>query len=230
MARPYHQHCSLAHALDLVGERWTLLIVRELLAGPRRYSDLAAGLVTVPTNLLASRLKQLESSGLVRQRRMDPPATGVVVYELTELGEGLGAPVAALSRWGMQTLPTTREGRPFQSHWLVVALQAQFEPGAAAGVHESYEFRIDGDDTLHFSVSDGEGAAGVGAVSDPAVVIAADADTFLELAAGAITPAQALERGGRIEGEPEAIDRMASILPPRGTTQTEQHLPEGART
>jgi DNA-binding HxlR family transcriptional regulator len=230
MARPYQQHCSLAHALDLVGERWTLLIVRELLAGPRRYSDLAAGLVTVPTNLLASRLKQLESNGLVRQRRMEPPANGVVVYELTELGEGLGASAAELARWGMRTLPTTREGRPFQSHWLVVALQARFEPEAAAGVDESYEFRIDGDDTLHFTVSDGEGAAGVGGVPHPAVVIAADADTFLELTAGAITADDAIERGARIEGGPEAIERLAAILPPRGTTTTEQHASEGART
>jgi DNA-binding HxlR family transcriptional regulator len=230
MARPYHQHCSLAHALDLVGERWTLLIVRELLAGPRRYSDLAAGLVTVPTNLLASRLKQLESSGLVRQRRMDPPANGVVVYELTDLGEGLAAPVVELARWGMRTLPTTREGRPFQSHWLVVALQARFEPAAAIGIDESYEFRIDGDDTLHFSVSGGEGIAGVGPASDPAVVVAADADTFLELSAGAITPRDAIERGARIEGSRRAIERMGAVLPPRGTPTAEQHASAGART
>jgi DNA-binding HxlR family transcriptional regulator/putative sterol carrier protein len=217
MARPYDQHCSLAHALDLVGERWTLLIVRELLAGPRRYSDLAAGLVTVPTNMLASRLKQLESSGLIRQRRMSPPAQAVVVYELTELGEDLGASVVELARWGMRTLPATRDGRPFQSHWLVVALRARFEPQAAAGVEESYEFRIDGDDTLHFEVSGGEGAAGVGPASDPAVVVAADTDTFLELSAGAITPVEAIERGARIEGDAAAIERMSSILPPRGT-------------
>ena len=217
MAKPYEQHCSLAHALDLVGERWTLLIVRELLAGPRRYGDLAAGLVTVPSNILAARLKQLESSGLVRQRRLDPPAHAVAVYEVTELGEGLAGPVTELARWGMRTLPPTRDGRSFQSHWLVVALQARFEQSAAAKVNvdETYEFRIEGDDTVHFEVSGGEGTARVGAASGkPAVVVAADADTFLELSAGAITPPEAIERGAYIEAEqPAAIERMRAVLP-----------------
>lgn len=214
MARPYDQHCSLAHALDLVGERWTLLIVRELLAGPRRYGDLASGLVTVPTNVLASRLKQLEEHGVIRQRRLDPPAQAVTVYELTELGEGLAKPLAELARWGMRTLPAAREGRPFQSHWLIPALTARFDPQAAADIDEAYEFRIDGDDTLHFEISNGEGSARVGAATDPAVVIAADADTFLELSGGAITAAEAAKRGARIEGEPAAIERLRSVLPP----------------
>lgn len=220
MARTYDQHCSLAHALDLVGERWTLLIVRELLAGPRRYGDLAAGLVTVPTNLLASRLKQMEERGLVRRRSLDPPAASVVVYELTDLGAGLGATMAELSRWGMRTFPATRDGRPFQSHWLIVALNARFEPGAAEGVDEAYEFRIEGDDTVHVVVAGGKGTAGVGpAPAEPAVVISAGADTFLELTSGAITPAKALRRGAVIEGEPAALARLGAILPPRGPVE-----------
>jgi DNA-binding HxlR family transcriptional regulator len=212
MARTYQQHCSLAHALDLVGERWTLLVVRELLAGPRRYGDLAAGLVTVPTNLLASRLKQLEDSGLVRRRSLDPPAQSVVVYELTELGADLGEPLAALSRWGMKTMPP-REDRSFQSHWLLVALRARFDRAAAAGVTESYEFRIEDDDTIHFTVTDGEGVAGVGPLQDPAVVVEADADTFLDLSGGTITAEQAIARGARIEAEPGALERLGAILP-----------------
>src|SRR2546422_10714284 len=83
MAHAYDQHCGLAHALDLVGERWTLLIVRELLAGPRRYTDLAAGLVSVPSNVLATRLREMESRGLVCRRTLPAPAASVVVYELT---------------------------------------------------------------------------------------------------------------------------------------------------
>jgi DNA-binding HxlR family transcriptional regulator len=213
--RPYDQHCGLAHALDLTGERWTLLIVRELLTGPRRYSDLAEGLVTVPTNLLASRLKGMESSGLVRRRRLPAPADSVVVYELTELGESLGASVVELARWGMTTLSPTREDRAFRGHWLVLALRARFEPRAAEGVTESYEFRIDAEDVVSFEVSDGHGTARLGAASDPAVVIAADADTFLAFSGGAITPEEAIERGATLDGDPSVIERMGAILPPR---------------
>lgn len=219
MARRYNQHCGLAHALDLAGERWTLLIVRELMAGPRRYTDLAEGLVTAPTNLLASRLKQMEASGLVQRRRLPAPADSVVVYELTKEGESLEPAVVALARWGMRSLPATPEGRPFQAHWLVLALQARFEAGAAEGVSESYEFRIDSDDVVHFAVSDGEGVAGMGPVADPAVAVTAVADTFLALTSGAITPLDALARGARIEGEPAAIERMRRILPSRAVPE-----------
>jgi DNA-binding HxlR family transcriptional regulator len=213
VARTYRQHCSLAHALDLVGDRWTLLITRELLGGPRRYVDLASGLVSAPSNLLSDRLRQMEDRGLVGRRALDPPAQSVVVYELTDLGAGLAEPLAALSRWGMQTMPP-REDRPFQSHWLVVALHARFDASAAHGVTEAYEFRIDGDDTVHFAVTDGEGVAGVGpAPFEPAVVVTADPDTFLELSAGAIPPLEAIGRGAVLEGDDAAFERMGRILP-----------------
>jgi DNA-binding HxlR family transcriptional regulator len=221
MARRYNQHCALAHALDLTGDRWTLLIVRDLLAGPRRYSDLAEGLVTVPTNVLADRLKEMETSGLVRRERLAPPADSVVVYRLTELGEGLAASLVELARWGMQTVPPTRENRSFRSHWLVLALQARFEPEAALGVEESYEFRLDGDEVVRFDVSDGAGTARMGPASDPAVVIATDADTFVELSGGAITPAEAIERGASIDADPAALARMRTILPSRAPTPQE---------
>jgi DNA-binding HxlR family transcriptional regulator len=215
MTKTYSQHCSLAHALDVVGERWTLLIVRELLAGPRRYGDLAAGLVSVPTNLLADRLRQMEERGLVRRRPLDPPAQAIVVYELTDLGAGLGDALAELSRWGMRTMPPRGE-KAFQSHWLLVALRARFDTEAARGVTEAYEFRVEGDDTVHFAITDGAGVAGVGpAPFEPAVVIAADPDTFLALSEGEITPAEARRRGATLDGRPEAFARLGSILPAR---------------
>src|ERR1700736_6583253 len=154
VARSYDQHCGLAHALDLIGERWTLLIVRELLAGPRRYTDLADGLVSVPTNVLAARLREMDRKGLVRRHRLPAPATSVVVYELTEEGESLGAAVTELARWGMRTLPATTQGRPFRAHWLVLALGARFDPAAAAGVSECYEFHIEGDGAVCFEIVD----------------------------------------------------------------------------
>ncbi|MAS37189.1 MAG: transcriptional regulator [Anaerolineaceae bacterium] len=98
--RSYHQYCPLAYSLDVIGERWTLLIVRDLLFGPRRYTDLLNGLPGIGTNLLAKRLKELEQSGIIAQRTLPPPASSTV-YELTERGRGLQDTIMGLVRWGM---------------------------------------------------------------------------------------------------------------------------------
>jgi DNA-binding HxlR family transcriptional regulator len=215
MARSYDQHCGLAHALDLIGERWTLLIVRELMAGPRRYTDLADGLVTIPTNVLATRLRDMERNRLVRRRQLPAPASSVSVYELTGEGESLGAAATELARWGMRTLSATPQGRPFRAHWLMLALRARFDSAAAAGVSESYEFRIEGDDVVSLEVADGDGRAHMGPAIEPAVRITADADTLAALTGGAIDGPEAAERGARIEGDRAAIERMRAILPNR---------------
>src|SRR5215208_4365136 len=107
--RSYNQYCPLAYALDLVGERWTLLIVRELLAGPHRFKDLLAGLPGISTNLLSDRLKSLEEQGLIRRRVLPPPA-GSTVYELTAAGQALEPAVLELGKWGSHFLPPTLEG------------------------------------------------------------------------------------------------------------------------
>jgi DNA-binding HxlR family transcriptional regulator len=224
MVRAYDQHCSLAHALDLVGERWTLLIVRELLAGPRRYTELREGLVSVPTNVLAARLRKMEGNGLVRRRRLEAPAASVSVYELTEEGESLADAVTELARWGMRTLPASTQGRPFRAHWLMLALRASFDPLAAAGVNETYEFEIEGDGVVHFEVADGEGRPHIGPASDPAVRIVADADTLAALAAGDLSSldgaasharGQARRAAARVEGDSAALQRMRRVLPAR---------------
>src|SRR3954451_22104697 len=97
--KTYGQYCGVARALELVGERWALLIVRDLLVGPKRYTDLRAGLPKIPTNVLATRLKELESAGLV-ERRVQPRRSGAIVYELTPYGLELDMVVLALGRWG----------------------------------------------------------------------------------------------------------------------------------
>jgi DNA-binding HxlR family transcriptional regulator len=213
MARSYDQHCSLAHALDLVGERWTLLIVRELLAGPQRFTDLAEGLVAVPSNVLTARLRDMEANDIVHRRQLPPPASSVTVYELTQDGRALSAAVTELARWGMRTLPGTTRGRPFHARWLVLALRTRFDPAAARGVTEAYEFCIDDDDVACLEVEHGEANARIGRATDPAVRISADADTLVSLSSGAITEEEAIARGARIEGKPRAIQRMRSILP-----------------
>lgn len=220
MSRGYNQHCTLAHALDRIGERWTLLIVRELLAGPRRYTDLARGLVTVPTNVLASRLRDLEALELVTRRRLPAPAEQVVVYELTEEGAALSDAVAALSRWGLRSLPPTTDGRAFRARWLMLVMEARFDPQAAAGVSESYQLQVEGDEPVHFTVHDGQGQARPGIAQNAAVSVTADAETLVALANGAISIPDAITRGAKIDGAPDAIQRMLEILPAPAPTET----------
>ncbi|HEY1833011.1 MAG TPA: winged helix-turn-helix transcriptional regulator [Solirubrobacteraceae bacterium] len=213
MSRSYNQHCTLAHALDQVGERWTLLIVRELLTGPRRYNDLARGLVTVPSNVLADRLRDLEARKLVARRQLPAPAEQVVVYELTEEGVALSDAVAALARWGQRTLPPTADGRVFRARWLILAMEARFNPEAATGVNESYQLQVDDEEPVHFVVDDGQGHARAGEALEPAVSVQADAETLLALANGTTTVPDAIARGARIEATPDALQRMLEILP-----------------
>jgi DNA-binding HxlR family transcriptional regulator len=214
LGRGYNQHCTLAYALDRIGERWTLLIVRELLAGPRRYTDLAQGLVTVPSNILASRLRDMETLGLVERKRLPAPAESVVVYELTEEGAALSDAVTALSRWGMRSLPPTTDGRAVRAHWLIPVMEARFDPEAAAGVDETYQLQIDDEEFVHFTVQDGHGKALPGPAPEPAVAVSADAETLVALANGAITIPEATRRGAKIQGTPDAVQRMLKILPP----------------
>ncbi|GHE01123.1 winged helix-turn-helix transcriptional regulator [Streptomyces alanosinicus] len=119
--RSYDQYCSAARALDLVGDRWTLLIVRELLAGPRRYTDLHADLPGVSTDVLASRLKDMEQGGLTTRRRLPPPGAAYV-YELTGRGRELLPVLQALGRWGESELGERRPTDAVRAHWFALPL------------------------------------------------------------------------------------------------------------
>jgi DNA-binding HxlR family transcriptional regulator len=138
--RSYGQFCGLARALDLVGERWAFLVVRELALGPKRFKDLLDGLPGVSTNVLASRLRQLERDGIV-QRRILPAPAGSSVYELTEYGRELEPAMLALGRWGARSLGPRGE-RVLRSHWLALALKGMFRPAAADGRARTYEVRL----------------------------------------------------------------------------------------
>src|SRR4051794_18138040 len=154
MAKKFDQYCPMAHALSMVGERWSLLIVRELLRGPKRYTDLAAGLPGIGTNILAARLRELEQCGLVEKRKLPPP-TPVTVYELTEYGQGLNEVLWALARWGARTLGPPGPGDELYPEWGVNALPAIFDPAQAVGVDETWVLKID-DDVVTARVADGK--------------------------------------------------------------------------
>ena len=131
MAKRYDQYCPIAHALDLVGERWSLLVIRELVHGPLRYTDIHERLHGCSTNILAARLKDLEAGGIVRRRHLPPPAASTV-YELTECGVALRPVLRALAWWGVETLgpPPLDEVDAFEPGWLEQALFTAVEPSA----------------------------------------------------------------------------------------------------
>ena len=149
-ARTYGQHCGIAYALDLVGERWALLVVRELILGPKRFTDLRNGLPGVATNVLSQRLKELERNGIVGRRVLPPPAASTV-YELTAYGRELEPIVLRLGAWAAQTMERA-PGQPMRSEWLMVAVKARFRPAAAKGIRATVGLRFpDGDFTIHLA-------------------------------------------------------------------------------
>lgn len=189
----YDQYCPVAHSLELVGERWSLLIVRELLRGPKRYTDLAAHLPGIGTNILAARLKDLEGCGIVSKRRLPPPAASQV-YELTEYGMRLKSVVRELAVWGIQSLGAPPSDDVLDPGWLEGALDTVFAPVAPPG---RFEFRIAADVA---SIVDGH--VHEGGVDDPDAVVEGSAAGFYYLF---------VERrwdGVTVEGDRELLERL----------------------
>ena len=148
--RSYDDGCGAAHALDLVGERWALLIVRELLLGPKRFTDLRAGLPAISPNVLTQRLEELERAGILRRRKLLPPA-GAWVYELTEWGLDLEPVIMALGRWGARS-PYHPTEAPLSADALIISFRTMFDSRAAAGVDASIELRL-GEDRFHARIA-----------------------------------------------------------------------------
>jgi DNA-binding HxlR family transcriptional regulator len=209
--RSYNQYCAVARAMDIVGERWTLLIVRELLPGPKRFKDLLEGLPGIGTNLLAARLKDLEGHGVVRRTTLPPPAASRV-YELTELGRSLEPVIMGLARWGLEFLGASREKEDRQPAWAMVALRSVLKPEATGEVRESYEFRLD-DEVLHVWIENGEIEVRQGTTADPYLVVRSDTQTLLAVAAGRVEPGEAVASGAiGIEGDLDARERCVKML------------------
>jgi DNA-binding HxlR family transcriptional regulator len=174
--RTYGDGCPIARALDLVGERWALLVVRELLLGPKRYTDLRRGLPNASPNVLSQRLGELERAGVLRRRKLPPPA-GSRVYELTDWGRELEEIVVALGRWGARS-PTPPDDAPIVSaDSIILALRARFDPGAAHGLRAGYELQL-GEDRFAIEVADDEITAARGDAHRPDATIDTDPDTL----------------------------------------------------
>jgi DNA-binding HxlR family transcriptional regulator len=172
MSKRYEQYCPLAHALDLVGDRWALLVVRELMRGPKRYTDLVDGLPGIGTNILAARLRDLEQAEVVARRTLPPPAASKV-YELTDYGRALKSALRELALWGARSLgPPTPESGLFDG-WVANAMDNVLAPLAPPG---RFEFRV-GDEVA--SMVDGEVQAGP--VDAPDVVVEADPPSLYDM-------------------------------------------------
>jgi DNA-binding HxlR family transcriptional regulator len=212
--RTYGDSCGVARALDLVGERWALLVVRDLVLGPKRFTELRRGLPRIPTNILSTRLKELEDSGIVRRRLLPRPASGVV-YELTGYGQELEDIVLRLGLWGARALGDPRPDEIVTPDSLILALRATFLPEAAGELRASYELRL-GPVVIHASVDRGTLETGEGSLAEPDLVIETQA-AFRPLLAGEITPAEAIESGGvRLIGDPYLLTRFVEAfhIPP----------------
>ena len=201
----YHQYCPVAHALDLVGDRWTLLIVRNLLVGPKRFVDLQTGLPGLGTNILTTRLKGLEQSGVLHRRYLPPPAASMV-YELTEYGRQLEEPLSALARWGAQSLGALTPEQVIKPDAVMMAIHGLFQ-----GKHgqATYEIRCE-DEGFHdvFSVQINSNTVEVaqGAAETPDVVMRLDVETLYALSSRRVSLSDALaSKTVSLEGNPQAI-------------------------
>jgi DNA-binding HxlR family transcriptional regulator len=209
--RTYGQYCGLASALDVLGERWTLLIIRELLVRPRRYRDLLADLPGIGTNLLAERLKFLVEMGLVRQRGVGGGSKRQA-YELTETGEALRPIVLGLARWGMEFVGDLSAEYAVRPSWAFLAVEAMLDPGPVPALDEQYEFRV-ADEVFHIDVSDGEARAVSGPAENPAMTADTDAATFVQIGAGRLSPLAATLSGKlSLEGDVDVVLRCCALL------------------
>ncbi|MFD6076310.1 winged helix-turn-helix transcriptional regulator [Streptomyces hydrogenans] len=210
--RHYGQFCGLAAAMDVIGERWTLLIVRELLLGPARFKEIQDNLPGIAPNLLSERLRRLLAAGIITHEPVVGDARGKL-YRLTERGAELQAPLLQLSRWGLGFL--TEEDAASgatSSAWGFLAVQAMIYGRPVPPVTESYEFRVD-ESLFHIRVADGAAEARLGPAEGPAMVATTDARTFVQIGAELLTPLNAVITGRLvIDGEPEAVMRCTQLM------------------
>lgn len=204
MPREYGQFCGLARAAEILGQRWTLLVLRDLLVGPRRYSDLIAGLPGIPTNLLATRLKELEQDGLVTREARNGPDRSIV-YSVTRRGAELAPALDALARWGAAGMHAPREGEIVTTASLVTALRVAAEHGQAPRRRQlAYTVRVGGA-AAHAILRDRAVDVGPGEHPAPDLAITGGPE-FRDLLADVLDPESAIADGAvELDGDPAVL-------------------------
>jgi DNA-binding HxlR family transcriptional regulator/putative sterol carrier protein len=209
--RRYGQYCPVAKSLDVLGERWTLLIVRNLMMGPQRYTDLREALPGLATDLLTTRLRTLEEAGYVERRQLPRP-TPVMVYQLTPAGQRTAVVVLELGRIGLPRLGPPADDDLLTSDALVLSLRPSFRPEIAGEAEESYQLELDGESYV-VNVHPGWAETGRGTASDPQLTLTATTQTFAALISGAVDAKAALSAGDlSIDGSRRALDRFLAIF------------------
>jgi DNA-binding HxlR family transcriptional regulator/putative sterol carrier protein len=212
--RTYEDGCATAHALDLIGERWALLVVRELILGPKRFTDLRAGLPAISPNVLTQRLLELEEAGILQRRKLPPPAAAWV-YELSEWGLELERVIMALGRWAVRS-PTLMQGHPLSVDALILSFRTMFSSDAADGFDATLEIRI-GEDRFRAVVADGEMELTRNTARNPGAIIEADVNTLAAVVYGGRKFAEAVRSGDlRVEGDKAIAKQFLTLFPMTG--------------
>lgn len=213
--RTYDDGCPVAHGLELVGERWALLIVRELLLGPKRFTDLRAGLPGVSADVLTQRLRELDEAGILRRRKLSPPA-GSRIYELTEWGTGLEPIVVGLARWALRS-PSIRSEADLGVDSVVLALKALFDPDAAEGFDSTVALHL-GENEFAVRITEGSIELTRGVPDDPNLTLESDPATLAALLRRQIRLAQAIDvRGLKVGGTRRTAERFLRLFGPPET-------------
>lgn len=211
--RSYQDACAAAHGLDLIGERWALLVVRELMLGPKRFTDLRTGLSGISANVLTQRLTELEEAAVVRRRKLPPPASAWI-YELTEWGYELEPVIMALGRWASRS-PGLYRDVPMGVDSLILSFRTMFSPEAARGLAICLELRL-GDDRFTAAVTDGVLRAERGSPERPDAVVTADPSALAAVVYAGRDLDAFLQTGAiRVEGDRAALERFTTLFPKR---------------
>ena len=206
--RDYGQFCALSRAVEAIGERWGLLIIRDLLVSPKTRAQLRDGLPRIPADVLGARLREFERDGIARSRELPG---GEIRYELTEYGQELEQITLALGRWGARLLNLPRPGEIITVDALITAMRAAFDIAAAAGVRASYEISL-GDIVLHAIVDDGTLAVGSGPMPDADLLLSTGGE-LKALMFGELDPREGIATGAlRITGDPELLVRFTELF------------------
>lgn len=210
--RSYEDGCATAHALDLIGERWALLVVRELILGPKRFTDLRAGLPAISPNVLTQRLEELEAANVIRRRKLPPPASSWV-YELTGWGLELEKVIMALGRWGARSPGLMEVQHPLSIDALVLSFRTMFSSEAAGDFRATLELRI-GEDRFHAEIADGEMQLNRGEAQQPDAIIEAAPDALVALAYGGQKLGEMVKAGAvKVDGDKTVAKRFFTLFP-----------------
>lgn len=222
MSKDYEQYCPMALGLERIGERWTLLIVRDLMFGPMRYSDIKAGMPGIATNMLANRLNEMQAASLISKREMPPPAASTV-YELTEVGRGLAPVLVELGKWGLKFLPEHDEAGFVREG---LRARAAFASEHSAHSTEAYALVVDGE-TIGFDVRAGSIEVLDTVPEASSVTLSLSCSTLMELMLLGKSVVEARDEGSAdVDGDPMAAERMLDLY--RMPNPTRESAPTSA--